>query len=111
MIKISVEPGEEIISKVSKIIEEKNIKEGSLVSIIGAVDECCISTMSKEDAKKDILSEYHEPLELSGTGEIHEGVPHIHVVLGRERNKAIFGHLRWGRVKSWFVHVYVLFYT
>lgn len=108
MIKIKIKSGEEIVEVVTKVLQEKDIQEGSIVSIIGAVDECCISTMPKEDSKKDILTEYHEPLEMAGTGEVHEGKPHIHAVLGREGNTAIFGHLHWGRVKEWFVHVYII---
>lgn len=76
--------------------------------MIGAIDSCCISTMPKSNAKKDILTEYFEPLELAGSGEIHEGKAHIHSVLGREKNKAIFGHLHWGKVGNWFVNIYIL---
>ena len=63
--------------------------------------------MAQEDAKKDILKEYHEPLEMSGTGEIHDSKPHIHCALGREGNVAIFGHLHWAEVKNWFVNIYI----
>lgn len=108
MIKIIINNGEEVIEKVTKTLQEKNIREGSMVSIIGAVSDCCISTMPQENAKKDILTEYHEPLEMSGTGEIQNGKVHIHAVLGREGNKAVFGHLHWAKVKDWFVHVYVI---
>lgn len=108
MIKIEVTAGEEVIEKVKNVLIEKNIQEGSIVSLVGAVDACCISTMPKDNPKKDILTEYNEPLEMSGTGEIHKGNPHIHAVLGQEGNTAIFGHLHWAKVKDWFVHVYVI---
>jgi len=106
MVKIEVTSGEEVIEKITKIIQEKNIVSAS-ISIIGGIDSCCISTMDKKDATKDILTEYHEPLELSGTGEIENGNVHIHAVLGQEGNNALFGHLHWAKVKDWFVHVYV----
>ena len=64
--------------------------------------------MPKSDAKKDILKEYRQPLEMSGTGEISEGKPHIHCILGEEGNKTISGHLHWAKVKNWFVNVYIL---
>src|SRR5438309_2305075 len=105
MIKIEVKPGQEVIATVTKQLKEKEIQEGAIVSVVGAVDSCCISTMPKEDAKRDILTEYHQPLEMSGTGEVHEGKPHIHAVFGQEGNTAIFGHLHWGKVENWFVHV------
>ncbi|SRR5258708_2084375 len=107
MIKITVNKGEEIIEKVTAYVKRNNITAGSL-SLIGAVNACCIGTMPKENAMKDILSEYYEPLELSGTGEILEGKPHIHVVLAREDKSALAGHLHWGKVISWFVHVYLI---
>lgn len=108
MIKIKIKPGEEVIQTLTNFLQEKNILEASIVSIIGAVDAVCISTMPKDDAKKDILTEYHEPLEMSGTGEVIEGKPHIHAVLGRGGNQAVFGHMHWANIQNWFVHVYVI---
>jgi len=108
MLKIQVKPGEEVIEKVTKVLKENNIQEGSIVSVIGGVATCRISTMLKHDAMQDILTDYTEPLEMSGTGEVHEGKPHIHAVLGREGNVAIFGHLYSAKVKEWFVNVYVI---
>jgi len=108
MLKIEIKQGEEVLETITKILAGENIKEGTMVSIIGAVDKCRVSTMTKKDAKQNIFVDYNEPLELSGTGEIHEGKPHIHAVLGREGNVAIFGHLHKAVVKSWFVHVYVV---
>lgn len=108
MIKIHIKPGEEVIETLTKILKQRNIQEGSIVSVIGAVDECRISTMPKKDAKQDINTDYHEPLEMSGTGEVHEGKPHIHAVLGREGNVAVFGHLHSAKVKNWFVNVYII---
>jgi len=106
MIKIAVVKGEEVIDKLSKVIKDSKIMQGS-ISLIGAVDACSISTIDKYDAKKDLLAEYHEPLELSGNGEIVNGTPHLHVTLGREDKSTLFGHLHWGKVKTWFVNVYV----
>lgn len=106
MIKIAVTKNEEIINKITKTITKKRINSGS-ITLIGAVDSCYISTMPTNDAKKDMLQEFHEPLEVTGTGEIQNGKVHIHIVLGREDKTAISGHLHWGKVKTWFVNVYV----
>ncbi len=108
MIKIHINPGEEVIEVVSKYLFQNNIKDGAFVSIIGAVDECCVKTMPKEDAKQDIAKEYHEPMELSGTGEVRDGKPHIHCVLGREDKTTVSGHLEWARVKSWYVNIFLI---
>jgi uncharacterized protein len=106
MIKIEVTCGEEVIEKITTVIKKRGIASGS-ITLIGGIDSCCISTMDKNDAKKDILTEYHEPLEMSGTGEILDGKPHIHAILGEQNNNALFGHLHWAKVRDWFVHVYI----
>lgn len=95
-----------------KVLEEElkkeNIQEGAIVSVIGAVDECSISNMPKSDATKGIVTEYKEPFELSGNGDIREGKPHIHCILSNENGKAIAGHLHWAKVETWYVAIYVI---
>lgn len=108
MIKLEIKSGEEIIESLTKQLAAKGIKEAAIVSIIGAVDACRISTMPLYNAKQAIHTEYNEPLELSGTGEIENGKPHIHAVLGRTDQTALMGHLEWGKIKTWFVHVYLI---
>jgi predicted DNA-binding protein with PD1-like motif len=108
MIKIEVQKGEEIIETVTAYLKKHSIKTGVIVSVIGATDSCKISTMPKTDAKEVIEKEYHEPLELSGNGEIEDGKVHMHAVFGREDQSALHGHLEWGIVKDWFVHVYIM---
>jgi len=106
MLKIEIVKSEEIIKKVTAVIKKNKINNASLM-VIGGIDSCCISTMSKDDAKKYISCVYNEPLELTGTGEIVDGIIHIHVTLGREDKTTLMGHLQWGKVESWFVHVYI----
>jgi predicted DNA-binding protein with PD1-like motif len=45
---------------------------------------------------------------MSGTGEIIDGEPHIHCVLGREGNETISGHLHWAKIESWYVRIYFI---
>jgi uncharacterized protein len=66
---ISVKPGEEVIQVVTAELVRRGVKTGAIVSLIGAIDRCCISNMPKDDATSDVLTEYGEPFELSGTGE------------------------------------------
>ncbi len=108
MFVISVRPGEEVMEVVTRQLQERGVRNGAIVSLIGAIDACCISNMLKGDAKTDILNEYEQPFELSGTGEIKDGKPHIHCVLGAEGDGALAGHLHWARVENFFVNVYVL---
>ena len=100
--------GQELVKSLEEEFQKHKLVDGAIVSIIGAVDKCCISNMPKNDAAKDILNEYAEPCELSGTGEIRDGKPHIHCVLSREGGNAIAGHLHWAKINTLYVAVYVL---
>jgi uncharacterized protein len=108
MIKIRVEPGGEVIKTLTAELQAAEISDAAIVSLVGAVDEFCISNMPKEDAKKDILTEYAQPAELSGTGAVSGGKVHIHVVLGQEDHSTLSGHLHWAKVNSWFVEAYIM---
>jgi uncharacterized protein len=108
MIVISVKPGQEVIKTVTEELAKFEVIKGAVVSLIGAIDSCCISNMPKHDSSSDILTEYEQPFEMAGTGEIKDGKPHIHCILGREGDSALAGHLHWARVATWFVNVYVL---
>lgn len=108
MILLAVKPGEEVIETLTRRAAEEGISNGAVVSLIGAVDAAAISNMPADDAGRDIVTEYQQPLELSGTGEIRDGKVHIHVVLGREGDVAVAGHLHRADVKTFFVHAYTL---
>jgi predicted DNA-binding protein with PD1-like motif len=108
MFVISVKPGEEVIEKVTAELARRDVKNGAIVSLVGAIDHCRISNMPKGDPRRDILAEYEQPLEMAGTGEVKDGIPHIHCVLGREGNSSLAGHLHWARVETWSVNAYVI---
>lgn len=108
MFNLRIEKDQEVIECITQYCKENNIENAAIVSVIGAVDSCCISNMPANDAKKDILTAYNTPLELTGNGEVKNGKVHIHCVLGQEDNKALSGHLHWANVKTWFVSVYIL---
>jgi len=105
---ISVQPGEEVMDSLSKQLKEHGIANGAVVSLIGAIDACAISNMPAGNAREDIVTEYRQPFELSGTGEVKDGVLHLHVVLGREGDTALTGHLHWAQVDTFFVNAYVI---
>lgn len=88
-------------------IRERGIVSAAIVSIIGAVDACEFSTMPRDDARADLVHDLKEPLELSGSGEVVDGVPHIHCVLATAEGTARAGHLRRAWVETWFVHAYL----
>jgi uncharacterized protein len=105
---LAVEPGEEVIDSLQRRAAEEGLTNGAIVSLIGAVDSCAISNMPAHDATSDIVTEYQQPFEVSGTGEITDGKVHIHVCLSHAGDVALAGHLHWARVKTFFVHAYVL---
>jgi len=106
MQKIKIEKDQELMAALEKEFIKNNLSEGGF-TVIGAVDEACISNMPKNDASQDILTEYKMPMELSGTGEIRDGKPHIHACLSGKGDKAIHGHLHWAQIKTWYVSVYL----
>ena len=108
LVKYRFAEGAEVIGSLAAKLKEDGITDASIVSVIGGVDKVTISNMAKEDARKDMLTEYNEPLELSGTGSVHEGKVHIHATLGREGDQALFGHLHSAFATTWFVDVHVL---
>jgi predicted DNA-binding protein with PD1-like motif len=108
MILLDVKPGEEVLETLTRRAAEEGISDGAIVSLIGAVDACTLSNMAAGDAGTDLVTDYEQPCELSGTGEITDGRVHVHVVLGREGDAALAGHLHGARVETFFVHAYVL---
>jgi predicted DNA-binding protein with PD1-like motif len=106
MPRVTVIPGAEVIDTITKAVAEAGITDAS-ITLIGAVDEATISTMPRHDALTDLLTTYTEPLELTGTGEVVDGAPHVHVVLCREGDQTVGGHLHAATVRTFFVHAYV----
>lgn len=108
MLLVSAQPGDEVMESLSAQLKQHGVTNGAIVSLIGAIDTCCISNMPADDASQDILTEYHQPFELSGTGEVKDGTLHLHVVLGRQGDVALTGHLHWARVQTFFVNAYIM---
>jgi predicted DNA-binding protein with PD1-like motif len=105
---LTVTHGQEVVGELDRQLRQRGIANAAVASLIGAVDACAISNMDDHDASTDIVTEYKQPLELSGTGEIVDGKLHLHVVLGKQGNAALSGHLHWARVEKFFVRAYVI---
>ncbi len=104
---VEIAKGEELIERLTDELAKAEISSGAIVSVIGAIDECVVSTMPKDDATQDILRNYSEPFEMFGTGEVRDGKPHIHAVFGQEDGTALSGHLHSATVRTWFARVFV----
>jgi predicted DNA-binding protein with PD1-like motif len=104
---VSVGKGQEVIDTVTRETEKRGVRSAAIVSLIGAVQGCCLSIMPKGDPLDDVLTTYEQPFEMTGTGEVIDGKVHIHAVMGGD-DGPVAGHLHWAKVKDWFVHAYVM---
>lgn len=106
MIVFEVKNGE-LLAEIEQQAAAAGIKAGAIVSLIGAVDAFTVSTMPAADATGDVLTDYALPAEMTGTGEIIDGKPHVHVVMAVEGDRAVSGHLHRADVGTWFARVYI----
>lgn len=106
MIVFEIKNGE-LLTGIEQQAAAAGIKAGAIVSLIGAVDGFTVSTMPADDATKDVLTDYALPAEMTGTGEIVDGKPHVHVVMAVEGDRAVAGHLHRADIGTWFARVYV----
>jgi predicted DNA-binding protein with PD1-like motif len=98
----------ELMASLQEQIDAAGIRNGAIVGLIGAVDSFTVSTMPADDATKDVITDYAQPAELHGTGEIKDGKVHIHSTLAVEGDRGVSGHLHRARVGTWFARAYVL---
>ncbi len=99
---------DELVASITRQAAERSIANAAIVSLVGAVDTFTLSTMAADDATKDISTDYELPAELSGTGEITNGVVHIHAVMAVEGDQARSGHLHRADVGTWFARAYIV---
>jgi predicted DNA-binding protein with PD1-like motif len=107
MITLTVNDDDLMIS-LTKQAEAQGIRNGAIVSLIGAVDSFTVSTMPADDATADTLTDYTQPAEMSGTGEIVDGVVHVHAVMAVEGDRGVSGHLHRAQVGTHFARAYVI---
>ncbi|MVU83472.1 DUF296 domain-containing protein [Nocardia sp. ET3-3] len=98
----------ELLAEIKQQADTAGITNGAIVSLIGAVDSFTISTMPVHDASADIISTYNMPAEMHGTGEIRDGVVHVHATMAVQGDRGIAGHLHSAQVGHWFARAYVL---
>jgi uncharacterized protein len=107
MFLVTVQSGQEVLETIAAHASDRGVTDAAIVSLIGAVDTACVSTMSQLDATDNTLIDYDQPMEATGTGEIRDGTVHIHIVLGVEGNTPISGHLHRATVETHFVNAYI----
>lgn len=102
---VKVEKDEEVLETLGRAAEAFAVEHGS-ITLIGAVQQATVSVMPKDSALDDILTDYDQPFELTGTGEVVDGKVHVHVSLGGDL-LVVAGHLHRAVVRDWFVRAYI----
>ncbi|MDG6106364.1 DNA-binding protein [Dactylosporangium aurantiacum] len=105
MFVVHVAAGEEVVGSINRQCADRGISQAGIL-LVGAVKGCTISVMPRDDETADILTDYDEPFELTGRGEIVDGRAHLHVAAGGE-GRTVVGHLHRALVGGWFVRAYV----
>ena len=97
-----LKPDEEIVAGIRRYIEERNIKSGLVLGIIGSLNEVELSFL-KSVPGNYITVKYRGPLEIVsaqgniGMDEDNSPIAHIHMVVSNEFT-AVGGHLTSGRI-------------
>jgi len=98
----------ELLEEIEVAAKDAGITDAAIVSLIGAVDDFTISSMPLNDATRDQPLSYAMPAEMTGSGELVDGKPHIHVVMAVQGNKALAGHLRRAEIRTHSARAYLL---
>jgi predicted DNA-binding protein with PD1-like motif len=98
----------DLLEEIEQSAKEMGIEDAAIVTLIGAVDSFTLSTMPADDATKDVLTDYDLPAEMTATGEIVGGKPHIHAVMAVEGDRAVSGHVHRAQIGTWFARAYVM---
>src|ERR1700686_2847599 len=98
----------ELIESITQQAAEKGIIYAAIVALIGPVDSFRVSTNPAGDATAHTYSSYPLPAEMTATGEIVGGKPHIHAVMAVQGDRTIGGHLHQAHLHASFARAYVI---
>jgi predicted DNA-binding protein with PD1-like motif len=98
----------ELMESITKQAAEQGITYAAIVALIGAVDSFTVSTTPAADPTAHTYSHYPLPAEMTATGEIVDGKPHIHAVMAVQGDRAIAGHLHEAQLDTSFARAYLI---
>jgi uncharacterized protein len=98
----------ELMESIAKQAAEHGITYAAIVALIGAVDSFTVSTPPAGDPTSHTYSSYQLPAEMTATGEIVDGKPHIHAVMAVQGDRTIGGHLHEAQLGTSFARAYVI---
>jgi uncharacterized protein len=98
----------ELMESITRQAAEHGIAYGAIVALIGAIDSFTVSTTPAADPTAHTYSSYPWPAEMTATGEIVDGKPHIHAVMAVQGDRTIGGHLHRAQLGTSFARAYVI---
>jgi predicted DNA-binding protein with PD1-like motif len=98
----------ELMESITKQAAEHRITNAAIVALIGAADSFTVSTNPAADASGHTITSYPLPVEITATGEIIDGKPHIHAVMAIQGDPAVAGHLHKAQIGTWFADAHVI---
>jgi predicted DNA-binding protein with PD1-like motif len=98
----------ELLESITQQAAEHGITYAAIVALIGAVDSFTVSTNPAGDPTAHTYSSYPLPAEMTATGEIVDGKPHIHAVMAVQGDRTIGGHLHTAHLGTSFARAYVI---
>jgi uncharacterized protein len=98
----------ELMESLGRQAAEQGITHAAIVALIGAVDDFTVSTNPAGDPTAHTYSSYPLPAEMTATGEIIDGKPHIHAVMAVQGDRAVAGHLHKAHIGTFFARAYVI---
>jgi hypothetical protein len=98
----------ELMASITKQAAERGITDAAIVALIALVDSFTVSTPPAGDPTAHTYSSYPLPAEMTATGEIVDGKPHIHAVMAVQGDRTIGGHLHRAQIGTSFARAYVI---
>ena len=98
---IRIEEGQPLIKTFEDKLKKAGIKEGLVISLVGALSDFTIITIKQESTKippEHFEKYFDKKVEITGNGTIKDGKVHIHIVAGQEGGECLSGHLVEGTV-------------
>ncbi|MFZ0903179.1 MAG: DUF296 domain-containing protein [Mycobacterium sp.] len=98
----------ELLESITQQAAEHGITSAAIVALIGGIDSFTVSTNPADDPTAHTIASYPLPAEMTATGEIVDGKPHIHAVMAVQGDRAIGGHLHQAHLGTSFARAYVI---
>lgn len=98
----------DVVRSLTAQLEAAGIRNGAIVSLIGAVDEFTISNMPARAPSDELVNHYPLSGELHGGGEVVDGVLRLNVTVSTESDRPFGGRLHSAEVATHAVRAYVI---